>query len=151
MNGLAALAVKEAAVASGHGSSFLPAIAPSALDGFAVGALVSALCVLLVMVPRHIARRSRYSALSAAPTPLTAPVAASSPFADESAEIVIEYPVRDVTGQLAGRSSDALASNLPSPQVRTAGGRSKHRQAGSGRHAAPPIGSGSRKASKLAL
>ena len=150
MNGLAALAVKEAAAASGHGSSLLPAIAPSALDGFAVGALVSALCVLLVMVPRHIARRSRYSALSAAPTPLTAPVAASSPFADESAEMVIEYPVRDVTS-LAGRSSDALASDLPSPEVRTAGSRSKHRQGGSGRHAAPPIGSGSRKASKLAL
>ena len=67
MSGFAALAVKEAAVASGLGTSLLPAIAPSALDGFAVGTLLSALCVLLVMAPRRISRRSRRSARNGAP------------------------------------------------------------------------------------
>jgi hypothetical protein len=189
MNGFAALTVNEAAVASGHGAGLLPAIAPSALDGFAVGALLSALCVLLVMVPRHISRRSRQSArtsgwanvphppvtpylsaaLTAASAQLAAP-AAASPFADESAEIVVRYPVREDTGQLSERSLPSPAGSFPSSEVRSAGRRSKHRQAeaarldrperqdrlpearrGAGRHAAPSIGAGSRMASRRTL
>jgi hypothetical protein len=196
MNSFAALAVKEAAAASGHGTSLLPAIAPSALDGFAVGALLSALCVLLVMVPRHISRRTRQSArtrgkadmptrpatsavaaLSRAPTQEAASAGVTSPFADESAEIVVRYPVRDDAGQLIERSFYSPADSFPSPEAGTAAARRrKHRHSdadrpgrseredrldrldrlpeprrGSGRHAAPPIGSGGRKANKLAL
>jgi hypothetical protein len=195
MNSFAALAVKEAATASGHGASLLPAIAPSALDGFAVGALLSALCVLLVMVPRHISRRTRQSArtrgpadmptrpatfavaaLPAAPTQEAASAGVISPFADESAEIVVWHPLRDDAGQLAERSFHSPADRFPSPQSGTVARRRKHRQSeagrsgrseradrldrldrlpeprrGSGRHAAPPIGSGGRKASKVAL
>jgi hypothetical protein len=61
MTGFAALAIKQAAAASGLGTGLLPAIAPSALDGFAVGTLLSGLCFLLVMAPRRAARRSKLS------------------------------------------------------------------------------------------
>ncbi len=154
MNSFAALAVKEAATASGHGASLLPAIAPSALDGFAVGALLSALCVLLVMVPRHISRRTRQSArtrgpadadmptrsatsavaaLSAAPTQEAASAGVTSPFADESAEIVVWHPLRDDAGQLAERSFHSPADRFPSPQSGTVARRRKHRQSEAGR------------------
>jgi hypothetical protein len=144
MNGLAALAVNQA---SGHGASLLPAIAPSALDGFAVGALLSALCVLLVMVTRRILPRTRQSARSSAPanmrlqpaTPalaaalagapysLAAP-AAASPFADESAETVFARPVHEDTAQLPELEPPPAVS-FPAPDVTAAGHRSKHRLA----------------------
>ncbi len=162
MNGLAALTIKEAAVASGHGAGLLPAIAPSALDGFAVGALLSALCVLLVMVPRHFSRR--------APKAHPAAPAVTSPFADESAEMVIGYPVRASSGQLPERSFPPPATTSSRTEVKSVGRRSKHRltdaerldrperqdrlpeaRRGAGRHAAPPIGSGGRMGSKRAL
>jgi hypothetical protein len=148
MNGFAALAVKEAAVASGHGASLLPAIAPSALDGFAVGALLSAVCVLLVMVTRRIFPRGRQSAgisvlanlplqaatpalaaaLSATPTSPATP-AAASPFADESAEIIFARQGREDTAQLPELSRQPPAASFQSPDVRLAGRRSKHRLA----------------------
>jgi len=184
MNGFAALAVKEAAVATGHGPSLLPAIAPSALDGFAVGALLSALCVLLVMVTRDISRRSRQparngapvslrplpkipeltAALSPAPVHLAALVqlaapTAASPFADESAEIVVARParedtargdtvrgdtirgdtiredtiredtIREDTAQLPEHSFPTPAVSFQAPEVTSAGHRRKHRLA----------------------
>jgi hypothetical protein len=62
MNGIAALAAKEAFVASGLGTTLLPGIAPSAVDGFAVGTLLSGICFLLVMAPRRHPRKNRLSA-----------------------------------------------------------------------------------------
>jgi hypothetical protein len=164
MSGLAALAVKEAAVASGLGTTFLPGIAPSAVDGFAVGTLLSGLCYLLVMAPRRRARRRSRTARKAiqkdaTQTPsshdvsgyATAPAYAAvgvmtDPFA-ESAEVVVPYPVAEVSVEL--------------PEVRN-GGSSGHRLAdteaghrpevrrGAGRHAAPPSGVSSRMAGKRA-
>ncbi len=181
MNGFAALAVKEAAVASGLGASLLP-IAPSAIDGFAVGTLLSGLCLLLVMAPRRISRRrnrqatrngvwanaphppvtpdlsaapsaaSTFPAASIVPAAPTHPAAAnaSSPFADESAEIVVAYPVRGASllssgaGLLssgAGLLSSEASFQAPevtlqgsevsfrAPELKTAGRRSKHRLA----------------------
>jgi hypothetical protein len=162
MNGIAALAAKEALVASGLGSSLLPGIAPSAVDGFAAGTLLSGVCFLLVMAPRHGARRNRLSAKAAALIPAApAPVTAysgragagtiSDPFADESAELVLptDSPVRDNAVQL--------------PEVKAgAGYRSKHRLAdqdaeqrrpdirrSSGRHAAPSLSLSTRMAGHL--
>jgi hypothetical protein len=183
MSGLAALAVKEAAVASGLGTTFLPGVAPSAVDGFAVGTLLSGLCFLLVMAPRRRSHRKRRLARNAeqavapqnpvspnlagdvaapayVPAPACAPAsayvaapacatagAACDPFADESAEVVVSYPIQEVS--------------LGLPDVNNAG-HSKHRLAGpeaerrpeirrgAGRHAAPPAGVGSRTASRHA-
>jgi len=215
MNGFAALAVKEAAVASGLGTSLLP-IAPSAIDGFAVGTLLSGLCLLLVMAPRRISRRrnrqassngvwanaphppvtpdlsaapsaasiypaaSTFPAASIVPAAPTQPAAAnaSSPFADESAEIVVAYPVREdslLSSEVSFLSSEGTAQapegaaqgseiSFRAPGLKTAGRRSKHRLAdadlldrhdrrpeprrGAGRHAAPSIGLSSRMASR---
>jgi hypothetical protein len=139
VSGFAVLAVKEVAVASGLSTSLLPGIAPSAIDGFAAGTLLSALCVLLVMAPRRGLRRRRARARAAARTvaahnPMTpdlsrnaarparfVPVARSNPLADESAEVLISRVERR-------------------PEAKRS----------SGRHAAPPVGVGSRVASRLA-
>ena len=50
MNGIAVMAAKEAAVVSGFGSGLL---APSAVDGFAVGTLLSGVCLLMAIGPRR--------------------------------------------------------------------------------------------------
>ncbi len=98
MNGIAAMAVKEAAVVSGFGSGLL---APSAVQGFAVGTLLSGVCLLMAIGPRRRLRRvrrgrvtqsSRDGALAmAAATSASSECSAAAmpgPLADESAEIV---------------------------------------------------------------
>ena len=62
MNGIAALAAKEVVAASGLGAGLLPGVAPSAVDGFAAGTLLSGVCFLLIVAPRHGLRRPRLSA-----------------------------------------------------------------------------------------
>jgi hypothetical protein len=61
MSAWAAVAVKEAAVTTGSGAGILHSIAPGALDGFAVGALLTGICFLVIVAPRTL-RRSRLSA-----------------------------------------------------------------------------------------
>ena len=121
MNGFAALAVTPAAHASGIGQGLLPGIAPSLLDGFAVGALLSGACVLLVLASRRGVRRSRLASrdadwtqvAQAAVNPgyldyLPAPV--NSDPLSESAEVVMNYPAsrprenRQSTGRHAAKS-----------------------------------------------
>jgi hypothetical protein len=163
MSGLAALAVKEAAVASGLGATFLPGIAPSAVDGFAVGTLLSGLCYLLVMAPRRRSRRRSRTAKKAiqknvAQTPSISDVSGyaaapayaavgvmTDPFA-ESAEVIVSYPVAEVSLELpdvrnGGSSSHRLAD--------TEAGQRPEVRRGAGRHAAPSSVSG-RMASKRA-
>jgi hypothetical protein len=156
-------------VASGVGTSLLPTIAPSVLDGFAAGTLLSALCVLLVMAPRRGFRRRRARARSGArptiahksiPPDLSgdpaamrrarlAAAATSDPLADESAEVVISPAARHEWAQLSGHTSGSHESRheLPGSDVPM---RRPEAKRGSGRHAAPPVGVGSRVASKLA-
>lgn len=158
MSGIAALAVKEA-VASGIGANLLPAIAPSAAEGFAVGALLSGACLLLVLVPRrmrrrrpsasaarrasevHAAERSDKSEYSPAPT-------MASPFADESAEVLMPYPVREEYSQVpeGGYGNPPSKQRLAHPEL--AERRSETRR-GHGRHAATSAKAASRKADKL--
>jgi hypothetical protein len=167
MSGLAALVVKQAAVASGFGMSLVPGIGPSAVDGFAAGTLLCGLCLMLVIRPRRGLRRTKSPAGDGALTmaqhnPMTpglssyvaasacaVPASAYDPF-DESAEMVVSYPVRQAGGQL--------------PDVKNGRSRSKHRSPGRdvaewrpevrrspGRHAAQRVSRTSRVARKLAL
>lgn len=98
MNAIAALAAKEAAVVSGFGAGLL---APSAVDGFAVGTLLSGVCVLMVIRPRRRLRHARQgrdaqSSPAGAPanTACTAahtdesPAGMSDPFAGGSPEVI---------------------------------------------------------------
>jgi hypothetical protein len=57
MSGFTALAVKPAALASGLGTTLLPSIGRGAVQGFAVGTMLSAVCFLAVMTPRRHSRR----------------------------------------------------------------------------------------------
>jgi hypothetical protein len=169
VSGFAVLAVKEVAVASGVGTSLLPTIAPSVIDGFAAGSLLSALCVLLVMAPRRGFRRRRARARGGARPTIAhksitpdlsgdpaarrrarlAAAATSDPLADESAEVVISLAARHEWAQLSGNASSAYATRheLPGADVPV---RRPDAKRGSGRHAAPPVGVGTRVASKLA-
>jgi hypothetical protein len=169
VSGFAVLAAKDVAVASGLGTSVLPTIAPSVIDGFAAGTLLSALCVLLVMAPRRGFRRRRARARSGARTtsprnPMTpelsgdaaaasrrarfAAVAISDPLADESAEVVISLADRYEWAQLPGRANSGYATRHELPGSDVPQRRPEVRR-GSGRHAAPSAGVGSRVASKL--
>src|SRR5580698_1680973 len=61
MSTWAAIAAREAAITTSAGSTALHGIAPSALDGFAVGALLTGVCFLIIIAPRAF-RRDRLSA-----------------------------------------------------------------------------------------
>ena len=125
MNGIAAIAVKEAAVMSGFGSGLL---APSAVDGFAVGTLLSGVCLLMAIGPRRRLRRVRQgrvtqsSRVGTSAKPAAAcggsqhPAAAlPGPSADESAEVV-------APAGTYGRDEGAYTHNS-----KNNGHRSKHR------------------------
>jgi hypothetical protein len=154
MIGLAALAVKEVAGASGLSTNLLRGIPPSAVDGFAAGTLLSALCLLIVAAPRRPRRRGRRpvreSARANAPAVLDPTAPDLSAFADESAETVVAYPVQALSAEpLLGQNDDHQSkSGLAALDVVER--RSEPRRSG-GRHAAPPTGVGSRVASKFAL
>jgi hypothetical protein len=171
MSGLAALAVHEVALTSGLRTSLPAGITPSVIDGFAAGALLSGLCFLFAMAPRRIVRRLRpaakvakrgvprepitldLSGYASQPPPFL-PSPNLDPLADESAEVVISLLDREAIAQV----SSLVSANDPSS------GKSRQPTASSevpqrrpepkrtaGRHAAPPVGVGSRVASKLAL
>ncbi len=125
MNGIAAIAVKEVAVLSGFGSGLL---APSAVDGFAVGTLLSGVCLLVAIGPGRRLRRARQvrvtqSSRDVAPAKAAAISAGSrysaaamfGPLADESAEVV-------ALAGTSGRDEGAHANDS-----KYNGYRSKHR------------------------
>jgi len=64
MNTWAVLAAKEAAVASGLGAGIVPAVGAGSLDGFALGALMSGTCILMLTSPRRGRRRGLAAAAS---------------------------------------------------------------------------------------
>jgi hypothetical protein len=72
MIGSAAVTRSRAVIALGLGLSLIPRIAPSVVDGFLVGAVLSAACCLLFVAPRRLLGRLR---------PPVVP-----PFADQAAE-----------------------------------------------------------------
>jgi hypothetical protein len=162
MNGIAALAAKEAAVA-GLGASLLPGVASSAVDGFAVGTLLSGMCFLLVIGPRRQLRRTRIARRSEVWAPsdtrpahadyAAAPVSANpyaNPYADESAETLL--PARPAKAD----EPTAEPASVGSPDYRSRhrlpgseGDRRQEQRRSPGRHAAPSARFSSRMASRL--
>ena len=156
MNGLAALAAKEAAIASGVGASLLPGIAPSAIDGFAVGTLLSGLCFLMVMTPKRGLRRGRLAARvglfgSAAPAEpgYAHGVTLSDPFADESAEVVV--PLGSPLADEASLDAKAGAHRSKHRLADQDGDRRSEARRLPGRHAAPSVSLTSKMASRFAF
>ena len=114
MNGIAALAVKEVAVVSGFGSGLL---APSAVDGFAVGTLLSAVCLLMAIGPRRRLRRLR-QARQVPTTPSSqyrvSATCVSAASAGDSASAAGAAGSASAAGS-AGSRSDHSASVIPNP------------------------------------
>ena len=167
MNGIAALAAKEALVASGLGPSVLPGVAPSALEGFAVGSLLSGVCFLMVMAPRRV-RRARWSAKRRARLPgidaqqrPEAPAQAGAdagagaddyaaaptdnPFADESAEILVPAGTA-ARLEMSQASQSHSGGHRGKPRLPDSDGSSRRPDArrGAPRHAARSPGIGSK-------
>lgn len=78
MNTWAVLAAKEAAVATGLGTGAVPALGAGSLDGFAVGALMTGACFLVLSGPRR-SRRSRRRLLTAGSASQAMPAAPGGP------------------------------------------------------------------------
>lgn len=92
----------KAVIAFGLGLSLIPKFAPSAIDGFLVGAVLSGACCLLFVVPRRILGRSRLPArddLLPAPTidpavpDLYIAAPGLAPFGDQSNERLVDSDV----------------------------------------------------------
>jgi hypothetical protein len=78
MIGSAAVTGSRAVIALGLGLSLIPRVTPSVIDGFLVGAVLSAACCLLFVARRRLLGRLRPPVVS--------------PFADRSAEkLMLEY------------------------------------------------------------
>jgi hypothetical protein len=161
LGGFAALAVQHAAVASDPAATFLPGLAPSAVEGFAVGTLLSGLCFPTVVALRRRSRRKSQAAGNAVRAAATrqsvgAARAIPDPFADEAAEVLLhsylpgEASFEVLTIENDGHNSHPLTAADPEP------GHSRHPltaagpeprpaiRRGAGRHAAPPPGVGGR-------
>ncbi len=170
MNGIAALAAKEAAVASGLGASLLPGVASSAVDGFAVGTLLSGMCFLLVIGPRRQRRQARLDARSegwptdhaslvhaqypAAPGQVSAASPYENPYGDESAETLLPTGLPASPGQRNEPAAEPKDSGYPDYRSRhrlpgPEGDRRQEQRRAAGRHAAPSVRFSSRMASRL--
>jgi hypothetical protein len=138
----AVLAAKEAAVASGLGAGIVPAVGAGSLDGFAIGALLSGTCILMLTSPRHGPRRGLESAApgrdlgsasrrglesagrrrdsesAAGGRVLAAAHGSDTDGTDDEPQIARETQVPDDTGQAAGERQDHSAGG---------GYRSRHR------------------------
>lgn len=146
----------------GIGVSLLPRFVPTALDGIAIGTMLSGACLLLIIAPRHTLRRSRRR-LGMFTVPdrafltrrgdgrLARP--GSDQLGDEATEVIAPPGVRP---------QGAPDSDEAHPDGRKTGYRSRHRrdEQESGqwrpesrqrtpRHAAPSAGFSSRIASRL--
>ena len=169
MHGIAALAAKEAAVVSGFGAGLLT---PSAVDGFAVGTLLSAICVLIVLGPRRHMRRQRSASRGVASATAACTAAQSSQSAIAISDLLADELAETVV--LSAMPLPATAAVLSAPPGRddagtaqdrkTSGHRSKHRMSEPGtsdrrresrrsapRHAAPSQGISTKMAGRLPL
>jgi hypothetical protein len=132
-----ALVVRKAALAWGLGTNIVPVLGARALDGFAVGALMTAACFLAVTAPRR-SRRSRRRATAAGRGRLAAGLVGRQPCGADAVSGA------DAVGQQRAWSSGR--------GDRGSGYRSRHRRPeqpwtkpaeprrGVPRHAAPPPG-----------
>jgi hypothetical protein len=177
MNTWAAIAAKPAAVATGLGAGLLPAVAPSAIDGFAVGTLLSGACFLLVSKPGRALRRPRLSAGQAAEPARNDALAAMAPpslaqppsltSAAMAAPVAASYWTSTATVDHLTAEDEVFvpqpsppADNVAQPETRIG----KHRLVGSDgnerrsetrraapRHAAPSAGIANRITGKFAM
>jgi hypothetical protein len=151
MSTWAVIAAKEAAVASGVSAGIIPAIGNSAVDGFAVGTLLSGACFMLVAAQRRTKLQKRYGAGQNAGVLAALPPSPSSigSFGDESAETLVPgQPGADQEpADLAtdGRTSYRSRHRLTDPAA--AADRWPDARRGAPKHAAPSISFSDRMAS----
>jgi hypothetical protein len=160
MNTWAVLAAKQAAIASGLGAGIVPVFGAGSLEGFAIGALMSGTCILLLTSPRRNRRRRPAAApggrrLAAARGRVRAARGWDQAGAADEPQIAMQPQAPDDAGTAGGERQDR-----PEPD----GYRSRHRlsdqdesprRAGTRRsmprHAAPPASFGSRMTSRVAV
>lgn len=136
MDGIAAIAIHQAAAASALGVGSLPAIPLDVAEAFAAGALLSGLCMLPVIAPRRAHQRNARPAArrprDASPSPRSRPPARSRPDGVRRRE-------------RQGPPDRSAQAAKPAAARRRTGGR----------HAAPSAGGGvrmpGRRASRLAV
>lgn len=152
----AVIAAKEAAIASGVGAGIVPAIGNSAVDGFAVGTLLSGACFMLVAAQRRTKLQKRYGSGQGAGALAALPPSPSSigTFGDESAEALVpgqpgadQEPADLVPDGLVpdGRGGYRSKHRLTDPAAAT--DRWPDARRGAPRHAAPSVSFGDRMAS----
>ena len=148
MNTWAVLAAKQAAIASGLGAGATPAFGAASLDGFAIGALISGACMLVITSPRRERRRTVTTAHDghALAGMRRTSARTSEALGDAARELLVpEYqPDQDAPAQPDRRQAGArdyqsrhrLAGPSPSPKPET--------RRSAARHAAPPVSLSSR-------
>lgn len=130
MNGSAAVTGFRSVIALGLGLSVIPRITHSAIDGFVVGAVLSASCCLLFVAPRRLLGRLRPAAHDNLPHPsaacavtmpdvyIAAPVIAP-PGDQAAAGLAVEYAglyrerARPVDSAVVSGSRHGLAERVP--------------------------------------
>jgi hypothetical protein len=127
MYGIAALAVKEAA-----GSGLL---SPSTVDGFAVGTLLSALCLLMAMGPRRRLRRARRARVAPSSRDSLSSRAAAIPARSDCLTATAPGPLTEVPVEVAAEAvAQAVTPGREEGAHATDGKdnarRSKHRLSG---------------------
>jgi hypothetical protein len=156
MHTWAVLAAKEAAIASGLGAGIVPAVGAGSLDGFALGALISGTCILMLTSPRRGRRRglaaARGRALAAAREP-AGPEAAGDVAAGYPAPVTVPAPP-DENGAEAEDREDVAGGGYRSRHSLADQGVSSNRSGArrnSPRHAAPPASFSSRMTGRTAV
>jgi hypothetical protein len=142
MNTWAVLAAKEAAISSGLGAGIVPAIGASSLDGFAIGALMSGTCILMLTSPRRGRRHDLAASSELEAADDRVEIAVPSPEPDESDSATRQR--RDVAEDGGYRSRHRLPDQGLGP--RQPGSRRS-----SPRHAAPPASFSSRMTGRIAV
>jgi hypothetical protein len=151
MHTWAVLAAKEAAIASGLGAGIVPAVGAGSLDGFALGALMSGTCILMLTSPR----RGRRHGLAAA-REQHHPVMAEAPgdvAAGHQAPVTAPAPPPDENGAEAEDREDLAGGYRSRHSLADQGGGSKRSgtRRNPPRHAAPPASFSGRMTGRTAV
>ena len=153
MNTWAVLAAKLAAVASGLGAGIIPVFGAGSVEGFAIGALMSGTCILVITSPRR--NRRRNTAVAAGGRRLAAARGLDQPGAGDEPQIAAQPQAPDDTGTAGRERQDRLEPDGYRSRHRSSDQDASPRRAGTRRstprHAAPPASFGSRMTSRVAV